>query len=402
MATQGRTSNRADGRRYVKTGVPNIQRLVSSAEHESLSKGALYLSVKRFGKRWRRALETNDLSEGKKRAKVLLEMIRGEKWDELQGAKTRAGWATLPQIYEKYLETATIRTAKRNVAMLRHLLRLAGKDPEGSSVQLGGHTVWQFQQALVKAAGEDAIKRIRAERSANSILRQARSVFAAPVMPAYRDLTLPELDGFLKAAKLKAPAVQYVAPPADVIARISKDYPALKAADPGGYAAFLLGAFLGLRNGEAAAAEWSWVERDGEGRSWLRLATRPHWKTKTARGRDVEIPAGVLLELEAVRGISVEGVQAEQGFLIPAPHETERKVRVFRRLNGWLRTRGLTVQMTPKGFYELRKYFTNRQAWDSGAYRAARAAGNSPAVVERYYADAGNRAPIEIPAPAAP
>lgn len=114
----------------------------------------------------------------------------------------------------------------------------------------------------------------------------------------------------------------------------------------------------------------------------------------------MEIPAGVLVELQSVRGVCVEGVPADQGFLIPAPHETERKVRVFRRLNGWLRARGLTIQMTPKGFYELRKYFTNRQAWDSGAYRAARAAGNSPAVVERYYADAGNRAPIEIPAPA--
>ena len=399
---QGRTSNQADGRRYVKTGVPNVQRLVSSADHESVSKGALYLSVKRFGKRWRRSLDTNDLTEAKKRAKVLLEMIRAEKWTELEGAKARSGWATLPQVIEKYLETATIRTKKRNVAMLRHLLKLAGKDPEGSTVQLGGHTVWQFQQALVKAAGEDAVKRIRAERSANSILRQARSVFAAPVMPAYHDLTLPDLDGFLKAAKLKAPAVQYVAPPADVIARISADYPALKAADPGSYAAFLLGAFLGLRNGEAAASEWSWVEQDGEGRSWLRLATRPHWKTKTARGRDVEIPAGVLSELRAVREAVVDGVRADGKFLIPAPHETERSVRVFRRLNAWLRARGLTVQMTPKGFYELRKYFTNRAAWDAGAYRAARAAGNSPAVVERYYADAGNRAPVEIVAPGIP
>lgn len=399
---QGRTRNRTDGRRYIKTGVPNVQRLVSSADHESLTKGALYLSVKRFGKRWRRALETNDLVEAKKRAKVLLEMIRGEKWDDLQGAKTRAGWATLPQVFERYLETATIRTAKRNVAMLKHLLKLAGKDPEGSSVQLGGHTVWQFQQTLVKAAGDDALKRIRAERSANSILRQARSVFAAPVLPAYRELTLPDLEGFLKAAKLKAAAVQYVAPPADVIGRISADYPGLKAADPGAYAAFLLGAFLGLRNGEAAAAEWDWVERDGEGRSWLRLATRPHWKTKTARGRDVEIPAGVLAELEAVRRVIIEDIPADPAFLIPAPHETERKVRVFRRLNAWLRARGLTVQMTPKGFYELRKYFTNRAAWGSGAYRAARAAGNSPAVVERYYADAGNRAPVEIVAPAAP
>jgi integrase len=201
---------------------------------------------------------------------------------------------------------------------------------------------------------------------------------------------------------LKAPAVQYQEPPVEVIGEISKRYPELKASDPGAYAAFLLGAFLGLRNGEAAAAEWSWVEKDGEGVTWLRLATRPHWRTKTTRGRDVMIPAGVLAELESVRRVVIEGLQAEEGFLIPAPHATERGVRVFRRLNGWLRARGLTEEMSPKGFYELRKYFVNQAAWAGGTYRAARAAGNSPEVVARYYSDAGNRAPVTIQAPVAP
>jgi hypothetical protein len=72
---------------------------------------------------------------------------------------------------------------------------------------------------------------------------------------------------------------------------------------------------------------------------------------------------------------------------------------VFRRLNKWLRARGLTEVMSPKGFYELRKYFVNQSAWEAGTYRAARAAGNSPEVVARYYSDAGNRAPVVIKAP---
>ena len=208
---------------------------------------------------------------------------------------------------------------------------------------------------------------MRAERSANSILRQARSVFAAPILPAYQALTLPDLTGFLRAPKVKAPAVQYEAPPGEVVTRISEAYPALKDTDPGAYAAFLLGAFLGLRNGEAAAAAWGWVEADGAGAWWLRLATRPHWRTKTARARDVEIPAGVLAELRSLRGAQVDGVAGNAEYLIPAPHDTERTVRVFRRLNRWLRAQGLTEEMSPKGFYELRKYFVNRTAWGAGA-----------------------------------
>lgn len=395
--------NTSQGRRYVATGTPNLQRCGSADDAESLKKGTLYVIVKRNGRRFRRSLETGDLAEAKKRAKVILEMVRGEKWNDLQGIRARQGWTSLPDLFAKYVETATIKTAGRNVKMMKHLLKLAGKNPEGSSDQLGAHTVWAFQQAMVKAAGDvDQVLRARAVVSANSILRQARSVFAAGVMPAYQDLVLPDLTGFLKAPKLKGPAVQYVAPPREVIERIGKEYPGLRESDPGAYAAFLLGAFLGLRNNEVRVAEWAWVEQDGEAGWWLRLATKPHWRSKTSRGRDVEIPAGVLAELQAVRGASVEGIAGDPAYLVPAHHETERNVRVFRRLNLWLRARGLDEAMFPKGFYELRKYFVNRAAWSGGTYRAARAAGNSPAVVERYYSDSGGRAPVEMPAPAAP
>ncbi len=393
--------NKNTRRRYVATGVTNIQREVHG--EEPTKKGTLYVSVKRFGKQFRRSLDTEDIAEARKRAKVVLEMVRAEKWNELQGVRARQGWSKLPEVYSTYEAAATIKTAPRNVKMMRHLLKVAGKDPDGSTSQLGAHTIWEFQQAMIRKAGDDdQVKRGRAVVSANSMLRQARSLFAAPVMPAYKDLVLPDLAGFMKAPKLKGPALQYVAPPRAVIERIGAEYGELRPSDPGAYAVFLLGAFLGLRNNEVRVAEWSWVEQDGAGVWWLRLATRPHWKTKTSRARDVEIPAGVLAELQAVRGASVEGIAGDPVFLVPAHHATERGTRVFRRLNHWLRARGLDAEVSPKGFYELRKYCVNRAAWAGGTYRAARAAGNSPAVVERYYSDSGGRAPVEMPAPAAP
>ena len=410
MDTQGHTThkqmntpkNETQGRRYVATGTANIQRCIS-ADAESVKKGPLYVLVKRNGRRFRRALETCDLAEARKRAKVIIDMVKGEKWNDLQGLRTRQGWSGLPEVFAAYEAAATIRTKRRAVAVMQLLLRHAGKDPAGSSDQLGAHTVWQFQQAMMRAAGnDDEIVRARALVSCNSILRQARSLFAAHIMGAYNDLTLPDLAGFMRAPKLKGAVVQYNEPPRAVIEAIGADYPKLREVDPGAYAAFLLGAFLGLRNNEVSAAEWSWVEQDAEGTWWLALATRAHWRTKTSRGRNVEIPAGVLAELRAVRGATVEGVAGDPAFLVPAPHKTERGVRMFRRLNGWLRLKGLDRATYTKGFYELRKYFTNRAAWSGGTYRAARAAGNSPAVVEKYYSDKGGRAPVEMRAPAAP
>jgi integrase len=385
-------------RRYVATGTPNIQRCIVEGT-EPTNKGGLYVLVKRNGKRFRRSLDTADLAEAKKRAKVVIEMVKGEKWSELRGIRARQGWASLPEVFSAYEAAATIRTKKRAVAAMGLLLRHAGKDEAGCVSQLGAHTVWQFQQAVMRAAGENEITRARALVSANSILRQARSIFAGHIMGAYEALTLPDLAGFMKAPKLKGAQVQYAEPPRAVIEAIGRNYPALRAVDPGAYAAFLLGAFLGLRNNEVAAAEWSWVEEDAEGTWWLALATRAHWKTKTSRGRNVEIPPGVLAELRALRGVEVDGVKADEGWLVPAPHATERGVRVFRRLNGWLRAQGLDAATFTKGFYELRKYFVNRAAWSGGTYRAARAAGNSPGVVERYYSDRGGRAPVEMPAP---
>lgn len=394
------TEKPSDARRYVASGTPNILRLVSGSADESAKKGPLYLLVKRNGKRFRRALETSDIGEARKRAKVLIEMIRAEKWDELRGARTRAGWAGLPEVYELYEKHTAIKSAGKNVQRLKFLLRVAGKDPEGSTSQLGAHTVWEFQQAQLRTAA-DEIQRGRVMVSANSVLRQARSLFAADVLPAYRGLTLPDLGGFMKAPKLRAPKVQYVAPPAAVVARISAEYPALRESDPAAYAGFLLGAFLGLRNGEMKAAEWDWVEQDGAGAWWLRLQTKAHWRSKTAVGRNVAIPLGVLQGLQAVRGASREGLEGDRRFLIPGAHPTERNERMFRRLNGWLRVMGLDRAHFSKGVYELRKLWGNVRAWEVGSYQAARMAGNSPAVMEQYYSDAGGRVPVEIQAPAA-
>ena len=168
------TPKNETGRRYVATGTANIQRCIS-ADAESVKKGPLYVLVKRNGRRFRRALETCDLAEARKRAKIIIDMVKGEKWNDLQGLRTRQGWSSLQKVFAAYEAAATIRTKRRAVTVMQLLLRHAGKDPQGSSDQLGAHTVWQFQQSMLRAAENDnEIVRARALRSCNSILRQAR------------------------------------------------------------------------------------------------------------------------------------------------------------------------------------------------------------------------------------
>jgi integrase len=399
------TTATKDVRRYEATGEPNILRLVGAKD--------LYFLMKKAGKRWRRDLNTTEMSEAKKRAKALRDSINAGKWEELRGVKERNGWATMPELYTAYEAASTISTKKNVVWAMRYVLKKAGLDPEGSCTQLDAHCVWLFQQAMKKAAGDDAVKLTRAMRSANSLLSQARQLFAEEVLPAYKDLEMPahvldrarnpQTRGFMTALKLDAPPVQYVEPPAAVVRQIGANYQTLRKPDAGAYVAFLLGAFVGLRNNEVAAARWDWIEADAEdkNRMWLKIRITADYSTKTLRPRDVEIPAPVFAELVALRGaVTFDKVPGQRTHLVPAPHMTDRTNRVFRRLNKWLRAQGLAEAIFSKGFYELRKYFGNMKAWESGStYQAARAMGNSPEIVENYYSSSEGKAPLRIAAP---
>lgn len=414
-----------DVRRYEKTAEPCIVRLVQDD-----GKGALFFAKEYLKKRYFRSLETNVLSDAKPRAKEFVELMVNKRWDELRGIKKRSGWATLPQVYEAYLLNSTIKTRKNVVWAMRYVLRAAGKDAEGSVTQLDAHLVWLFQQAMKRkavktgktdgattAAGEavDPVKLTRAMRSANSLVRQARQLFAEDILPAYNGLEFPPhvLDrardqnhrGFMTALLLDAPVVQYVAPQSTVIKRLGSEYHELRAIDPGAYVVFLLGAFVGLRNNEVAAARWDWIEADGEDKNkmWLRIRISSDYTTKTSRPRDVEIPAAVFAELVAMRGAETfDKVPGDRIYVVPAPHFTDRNDRVFRRLNKWLRARGLDKETFSKGFYELRKYFGDMKAWESGStYQAARALGNSPEVAEKFYSSSQGKAPVKIAMPAA-
>src|SRR5687767_1426140 len=110
--------------------------------------------------------------------------------------------------------------------------------------------------------------------------------------------------------------VQYVEPPAAVINCIAATYSDLKDKDPGAYAWFLLGAFVGLRNNEVRVSQW---------------------KTKTTRSRDVEIPGAIIAELHALRGVTIDGIKADPVYLVQGHHKTERDNRALRRLNAWPR-----------------------------------------------------------------
>jgi integrase len=222
------------------------------------------------------------------------------------------------------------------------------------------------------------------------------------MLTAYRMATLAlpleRLRLFMEAPGEKVPQVQYVEPPAAIITTIGAKYPALRKTDPAAYAWFLLGAFLGLRDGQVRAASWSWVEGDGDGKQfWLRI---PAEVTKTVHGRSVEIPPAVLAELHALRGCRIGSAAADPLYLVPAAHMTERTESALQRVNRFLRACGLTQDLFSKAFYELRKYYGNDRVWRSkDIYTTARALGHSPEMLEKFYSSSSGRSPIVIPAP---
>jgi integrase len=393
------TSTAADARRYEATGAESIRRLVTT---ESARDGLLFFFKKYKGKTYKRALNTKNLSEARSKAKLLAADIEAGRWHELEDRKLRTNWASVPEVCARYLEVATIKSAKLNVWSLRYVLRTAARNPDACSTrELTRQLVADFQLARRKATAGNPLREARAAHGMNSILRQARCVFAAEARQHFGQLLLPDLEGFMKAPFADEPRVQYFDPPAAVLRRIGENYPALRQSDPGAFAAFLLGAFVGLRNGEAAAARWEWIETAGDGMPRLRLATQADWRTKTGRERMVSIEPVVLTALRSVRGArGWDGYAGEPDFLIPAGHATERGKRMFVRLNAWLRAQGLDREHFSKGFYMLRKHFGRVTAWrEGGSYYAARALGNDPKIAAQYYDSASNTAPIEIPLP---
>lgn len=333
------------------------------------------------------SLQTRDLYLAKAKRDAILKAADGRALDRVLGRENR-NVAKCGDLITAYLKTPTVRanavTRRRNVADLARMVRaVKGEtfDVEGmSSSELTWQLVntWQTQKLALAAreCGSDKAALEAKKRSLNSLLTHIQSLFSAEARVAYRELRLPEkIDEFAQALPIPARkqeepkqlSDEFVAELLQAVSIGTAEMPALHMLDPGAWAAFELMIWGGLRNKECFHARKSWLERIPAG---FRLSMKPDGDfLPKGNSRAVIIPASIGEAL-------LEQLKPGEDYLVPGRTMSDRHDACYRRLNDWLKSRGVTGD-ADKIAYRLRKYFLAKVAEQQGVMLAQVAAGHS-------------------------
>lgn len=323
-------------------------------------------------------------ADAERRERELRHALEAGRWEILDELRLRQPpvATTIAQILALYPTYAQAKpaTVAGNITSLKAILRRAWNIPTVDDAALArplsalnADLIWTWKQnlttyaaaqaQLAADAGEDPqYRRAQILRSANSLLRQARSIFTPHLLEAYRRhrtreaaaLTLPDLAPFLEAPAFPGAAKQDYFPADDHL--IAKTFAALEHLEPGGavprlpasapdlnlYLAIWLAIGFGLRKSEVAQVRKNaFLTRDGA--TWLRLATT----TKNGSLPEIRAQLGAAEKLQP----HLDQLQPEDYLL--RGHPTERTEDVFRRCSTWMRDLGW---QTEKTFHEWRAW----------------------------------------------
>lgn len=326
------------------------------------------------------SLETRDLVVAKAKRAAILKAANGATVDRLLGRDSRNA-AKCSEIFEAYTKTPTVRanarTRKNNIADLKRMVRVVrGAEfnvAEMSSTELNWKLVNQWQTLRLaiatKECGQDLAQLEAKKRSFNSLLTHVQSLFSKEALAAYRGLHLPpNIDEFLKALPIPARKQEEPTQLTDqFVSDLLRAVVDLQGIDAGAWAAFQLMTWGGLRNKECLHARKTWLEEIPMG---YRLMMRPTEDfLPKGDSRAVILPAAIVAGMFA---------QMKEGddHLVPARTKTDRHDACYRRLNQWLKARGVGEDAN-KIAYRLRKYFLAKVAEQQGVFLAQAAAGHA-------------------------
>jgi len=232
---------------------------------------------------------------------------------------------------------------------------------------------------LKAASGHDGYRsETSAKRTANSLLRNSKSVFSSAAREIYEShgLILPDLSAFLAAQPFRRVRVDYRLPDTAQMEKVLE----FIASGPGEWDRNAwLGAHLasqaGLRFSEICHARWSWLRNDDC--PHIGVQEEDDFRPKDSHGR--KIP----LSEEAYQSIMGHRIDCDT-YIINGP-KNERIEEWGRRASAVLRTHGLSAS---KPLHELRKWYGSAIACHYGLTKAQAWLGHtSPQLTHDYYAD---------------
>lgn len=318
--------------------------------------------------------------EGK--GQELRELLRQRK--PIQPSPTTPIGPSIGEILEAYKaapQGPLERTRRENITCLRSIIqRVLGPELEWTHRPLSALTkdlVRGYKNIVAESAKKEGLSRAetgRRQRSANSTLRQARSIFCEAMLEHYEvdckfNLNLTTLREFKNSPHfLGLPRPNYNEPPDNIqAAMIQALERGIRQKDLDVYLACWLAMTFGLRKSEVAPLTTDcFIRVDGEMHVEIRMvegrgALRDQTKNGQVAPRVKETNNGW-----AYIGPIIE--QMPRGRYVLSGSDTERTDRVFRRANAWLKAQGFHTQ---KKFHELRALAGSRVIMNDGIEAAS-------------------------------
>jgi integrase len=242
----------------------------------------------------------------------------------------------------------------------------------------------KWRIAFVKRAGGNPVKQRRARITCNSLMRQAKSLFASELL-RHVAMHKPDKLPFDGVAFYKRESMRYHSK-VDIEALISD---AVRKLPQEQLKIFLLATMAGLRRAEIDKLQWqAFLWKEGA----IRIETTEHSAPKTSSSAgDVPIDK----ELVALfRGWYAKAtgsfvIEADATLRNDASYTHYRAQRHFDALIAWLRSKGVTA---PKPLHEMRKEFGSQLCAKYGIYAASRALRHADiAITAQHYVDQKER-----------
>ena len=308
-------------------------------------------------------------------------------------SELRGHWSGKPKTFEDYCRS--FRT------IVSQIFRIEGGREKFDHVT-GGRSAWvakidrikladvtpdkvnRWRIGFVKRAGANPLKQRRARITCNSMMRQAKSLFASKLL-AHVAIDKPDILPFDGVSFYKRENMHYHST-VDIEAMISDAAQELPQ-EP--FKVFLLATMAGLRRGEIDKLQWTafnWQDRT------IRIETTEHLTPKSA-----DSVGDVFIDEELTALFLGWHAKAASPFVIDSDAESAanatytnyRSEAHFRAVIEWLRAKGVTAV---KPLHELRKEFGSQLCAKYGIYAASRMLRHADiAITAQHYVDQKER-----------
>ena len=261
---------------------------------------------------------------------------------------------------------------------------IRGGSPEGRQIRreridalklsiLSPSKIQKWKEAFLARAGSDPMKQRAARVSANSFIRQARSLFSPKYLEQLESVSLPDPLPFA-GVKLEEASMPRYQSSFDVLELIRSAVDELATSEPEQFKVFVLAVMGGLRKNEIDKLEWRHVDWVA-GR--LNIGPTQFLQTKSDDStRSVWIPPQML---DAFRGYRVRAtgrfvIESAVRPIVGTHYSHYRCQAIFKKLIAWLRVKGVDGE---KPLHALRKEFGSLIAQQFGIYAAKEAFGHA-------------------------